>query len=363
MPESELSVLLLAGVFQVRGSSSYTLRLAEKLPELGIRTHVIASDASIVEPSRRAELNIRERPHYLNQLWGPVALRSLRRELQRDPPNLIHSQSWNTFAAGAWLARQLGLPLLLTVHDYPPARMLDRFDPTGCRTIIAVSESVKTDLENRLRSRAAKITVILSGVKIPQDEAGSSILEPGHIPVVGSAGPLEAVKGFPFLLGAAKKVLATEPNVEFLLAGAGPEEKNLRRMARELEITSSVTFIPSLTDFSTSLRAMDIFCLPSLQQGLGTTMLEAMALGRPVIATGVGGVYSVVRENETGLIVPPSDSGRLAERILELLHDPVRARSLGESARQFVREKFGVDRMVAQTAELYRQVLAECHAR
>jgi len=181
--------------------------------------------------------------------------------------------------------------------------------------------------------------------------------------VVGSAGPLEAVKGFPFLLGAAQRVLAVESNVEFLLAGAGPEEGNLRRLARELEISTSVTFISNLFDFSTSLAAMDIFCLPSLQQGLGTIMLEAMALGRPVIATSVGGVYSVVRDNETGLAVPPSDSGRLAERILELLRDPVRARALGESGRRLVIEQFGVEQMVDQTAALYREILAERHAR
>jgi glycosyltransferase involved in cell wall biosynthesis len=149
----------------------------------------------------------------------------------------------------------------------------------------------------------------------------------------------------------------------FLLAGAGPEEANLRRVARELEIATSVTFIPNLFDFSTALSAIDIFCLPSLRQGLGTIMLEAMALARPVIATNVGGVYSVIRDNETGLVVPPSDSSRLADCILELLRDPVRARALGEAGRRLVIEKFGVEQMVEKTTALYREVLAECHAR
>jgi glycosyltransferase involved in cell wall biosynthesis len=104
---------------------------------------------------------------------------------------------------------------------------------------------------------------------------------------------------------------------------------------------------------------MDVFCLPSLRQGLGTIMLEAMALGRPVIATGVDGVYSVVRDNETGLVVPPSNSGRLAQRILELLRDPFRARRIADNARQMVLRDFNVDRMVRETAEVYRQVLAK----
>jgi glycosyltransferase involved in cell wall biosynthesis len=125
-----------------------------------------------------------------------------------------------------------------------------------------------------------------------------------------------------------------------------------------LGINRNVTFASNLYDFAASLAAMDIFCLPSLRQGLGTIMLEAMARGRPVIASGVGGIYSVVRNNETGLVVPPSDSAALAERILDLLHDPVRARSIGEAGRRLVSEEFGVERMVTQTAELYRNVLA-----
>ena len=169
---------------------------------------------------------------------------------------------------------------------------------------------------------------------------------------------MEAAKGHVFFLGAAQRVAAVHPEVEFLIAGAGPEEDNLRRLARELGLNRNLTFASNLYDFSSALAAMDIFCLPSLRQSMGTIMLEAMALGRPVIATGVGGIYGVVRNNETGFVVPPSDSVVFAERILELLNDPVRARAIGEAGRVLVREEFGVERMVAETAALYREVLA-----
>jgi glycosyltransferase involved in cell wall biosynthesis len=154
-------------------------------------------------------------------------------------------------------------------------------------------------------------------------------------------------------------VLASHPEVQFLIAGAGPEEENLRRLVRELNIVEAVTFVPNLYDFSTALEAMDIFCLPSLRQGLGTIMLDAMGRGIPVIATGVGGVYSVVSDGETGLVVPPSNSTRLAERILELLEDPLRARNLAANGRELVREEFNVERMVQETAELYREIVEE----
>jgi glycosyltransferase involved in cell wall biosynthesis len=86
-------------------------------------------------------------------------------------------------------------------------------------------------------------------------------------------------------------------------------------------------------------------------------MLEAMAMGKPVIASAVGGIHSVIRDGETGLLVPPSRSGPIAEHILSLLHDPVRARAIGEAGRVFVKQEFRMETMVERTAELYHQIL------
>ncbi len=228
--------------------------------------------------------------------------------------------------------------------------------------MVAVSASVKSELLKQVHLTPEMVAVIHAGVEIPPDQVLRPVFSPDRLPVVGTAGPLEAVKGLPFFLGAAQRVLASIPNVQFLIAGAGPEEQNLRRLVRELGIVEAVTFVPNLYDFSTALEAMDIFCLPSLRQGLGTIMLDAMGRGIPVIATGVGGVYTAVKDNETGLVVPPSNSARLAERILELLNDPARARDLGVKAREVVRDEFNVERMVQQTADLYREVVEEWKA-
>jgi glycosyltransferase involved in cell wall biosynthesis len=262
---------------------------------------------------------------------------------------------------GAWLARRLRRPFVLTVHDYMRPQEKLRIDWGWCRRIITVSESVRRDFTARTEVPPDRIVMIHSGINVSIAADARPPLAPGQVPVVGTAGPLEAVKGLPFFLGAARKVLDTGRDVEFLVAGAGPEEANLRRMSRDLGLADKVTFVPYVLDFTESLTAMDIFCLPSLQQGLGTIMLEAMALGRPVIASRVGGVYSVVHEQETGLLVPPSNSSRLADRILELLADPPRARAIGEAARQMVRREFGLEKMVAQTADLYRGLVAESH--
>jgi glycosyltransferase involved in cell wall biosynthesis len=318
---------------------------------------VASPDARLIAPERRKQLAITEYPHLTLPIWGRLVLHSLLRDLSRQPPDLIHVQSRSMQSCGQWLANRLGIPIVLTVHDYLASGERLRFDTKSGKRIIAVSQSVRTELLQRTRVPEHLVTVIPGGVEAHDVNDLLAVLDPGHVPVVGMAGPLEAIKGHPFFLGAAQRVLSTHDQVEFLVAGAGPEEVGLRRLADELGIAEKVTFLPSVADFSASLTAMDIFCLPSLQQGIGTIMLEAMALARPVIATGVGGVYSVVNDNKTGLVVPPSDSGRLAERIVELLDDPVRARAIGEAGRQLVHNEFGLEAMVQQTAAVYREVL------
>ncbi|MFM9966132.1 MAG: glycosyltransferase family 4 protein [Planctomycetaceae bacterium] len=349
-------ILLLADTFALRGTSSYTLRLAEQLPQQGFRTQIVCPCARMVKLDRRDELPLREYPHLLTPLWGQVVRRWMLADVCEDPPALIHIQSRRMLPLGTWLAKRLGCSFVLTVHDFlQPSERLPFLSTWGLH-IMTVSDAVRAELLQRTKLRPELVSVIPSGVDVPS-EPPRAVLEPHRTPVIGTAGPLEAVKGFPFFLGAAQRVAAADVPAEFLVAGAGPEEANLRRLARELDIADRVTFVPNLLDLNASLSAMDIFCLPSLRQGLGTLMLEAMALGRPVIASDVDGVDSVVHDNETGLLVPPSNSEALAQRMLELLRDPFRARRLAEAAREMVRRDFSVARMAQQTAGVYRRVL------
>jgi glycosyltransferase involved in cell wall biosynthesis len=357
MSEDEFDVLLLAGRVEVRGSSAYSLRLAAGLGEAGIAVRLITPDARLVDARAKSHLKIQEFPGLDTPLWGELVQRSLLHELRDRPLRLIHIQSHCILNQGEWLARKLKRPYVLTMHEHLAPKVSFKLDMEYCRRIIAVSESVRDNLWNGLKVLPELVTVIPPGVetRIPADL--TLPLEPGQVPVISTAGPLEVIKGIPYFLGAARQVLGARRDVEFLVAGAGPEEANLRRVARELEIADKVTFVPHVLGFSDTLAATDIFCLPSLQQGLGTIMLEAMALGRPVIATGVGGVSRVIRDGETGLIVPPQNSGELARRILELLQQPARARAIGAQARKLVVEQYSVTSMIQRTAQVYREVM------
>jgi glycosyltransferase involved in cell wall biosynthesis len=181
-------------------------------------------------------------------------------------------------------------------------------------------------------------------------------LDDDRPPVIGMAGPLEAVKGASFFLRACHRVVEAGQDIRIVIAGSGPEEHSLRQLAGSLNLSRRLTFVDGGVSMQGYLPAIDIFCLPSLQQGLGVMMLEAMALGRPVIASGVGGVTSVIEDRVTGLIVPPSDSVSLSERILELLRQRDFARQLAAAGQELMRTKFSEQRMLDELLEVYRDV-------
>lgn len=355
----EFEVLLLSGRFELRGSTTQMLHLAEQLPEHKIGATILCPNARQLDPSRRNKLKVLEYPYLDKPLLRHVILQFIKYDLDERRPQLIHIQSRRMLAQGIWLARELECPFVLTIHDYIPTDEKFEFDHTWGKQVIAVSESVKSDLLSLDSISNELVTVVRSGIVKQPPEEMMPILAPNQVPVIGTAGPLEDVKGIPYFLKAARKVLDEREPVEFLIAGSGPEEAALRALSRDLGLTKHITFVPNLHDFSKSLRAMDVFCLPSLKQGLGTIMLEAMAMGKPVIASRVGGIFSVIEDGVTGHLVPPSDSNALAECMLKTLSDPIQTRLIGEAGRQMVANEFRFDRMVQETIDVYHNALQQ----
>lgn len=357
-------ILLLAGELRMRGGTAYTLRLRRGLPDYGFDVSLIAEHTEHLSREVCRELDVREVTHMSTPILNRVVLPLLVAEYEdRAPPELIHIQSRKMLRPGMRLASLWKVPCLLTIHDYLGEREQFRIHPEICRKVIAVSDSVRNDLLARTGLNPDLVQVIRSGVDLDERTLEDGILPPERPPVIGTAGALDRIKGVHYFLGAAQKVLQEFPGTQFLVSGSGPEEDRLRELSRSLGIDKQVTFVPSLNDFSAAIQAMDIFCLPSLKQGLGSIMLEAMARGRPVIATRTGGVYSVVEDQVNGLIVPPGDIESLSQHIIELLQDPDRARQLGEAGREHVRQEYSVTRMLEQTAKLYRELLEQANAR
>jgi len=182
-------------------------------------------------------------------------------------------------------------------------------------------------------------------------------------PIVGTVARLAPKKGQVDLIEAAALVVRRRPDVTFVLAGDGELRGDLSAQAKSLGLNGHVRFLGAVDDPIPLLGRMDIFTLPSHMEGMSNAMLEAMAAGRPIVATGVGGNSEVVVPGETGLLVPPRDPARLAEAILALVNDPKRAAAMGAAGRARVRAEYSVETMVKRLEDLYRELLARKAAR
>jgi len=161
------------------------------------------------------------------------------------------------------------------------------------------------------------------------------------------------------LITAAAEVLARVPDARFLLVGDGTERVALERLARELGIAERVFFLGERRDVSFLLAGLDLFVLPSREEGMGIVLIEAMASGVPVLATATGGIVEVVEDTVSGFLVPPGDANALAESIISVLNAPRMADEMSKNARQRVAAMFSIDTMVRRTQEIYEGLLTE----
>jgi glycosyltransferase involved in cell wall biosynthesis len=174
---------------------------------------------------------------------------------------------------------------------------------------------------------------------------------------VGCLAVLEERKGIEFLLEAAEHLQSQGVRLKWLIGGNGSLREKLENKARALGLGDSVTFLGFVSKPEEFLRGIDIFVMPSLFEGLGVAALEAMAAGKPVVATRVGGLAESVLEGQTGLLVAPRDGRAIADALAKLIADSLTARDMGMRGRQRVLEKFTLKQMAAQNEAYYYEVL------
>jgi glycosyltransferase involved in cell wall biosynthesis len=234
--------------------------------------------------------------------------------------------------------------------------------------VIAVSDEVEHSIRSRYRVNGKpRLCTIPNGVDVDQlilDAQGSEGIKPefgipqDHRLVVHVAN-LTPKKRHEDLLRAARIVVDRNPQTSFLLVGQGPLESDIQAQARQLNLQNNVVFAGFRTDAPRIIAAADVFVLPSQYEGLPIAMLEAMALGRPVVASRVGGVPQVIADGVDGFLVDPLKPDQVADKVLALLQDSRLRQSFSTNAVKKVRGHFSVERMVASTEAVYAGVLAD----
>lgn len=182
---------------------------------------------------------------------------------------------------------------------------------------------------------------------------------PAEAFLVGAAGALDASKGYDLLLKAASRACVEAPQLHVLVAGEGPERARLEEETRLLGMGEHFRLLGRREDLPQLFAALDLFCMPSREEGLGSVVLEAFAAGLPVLASDAGGLAELVQPGITGRRVPRGNSRALALALLEALREPERNRELALAAYECARRQFGVERMVEAVERIYATVLGE----
>lgn len=231
--------------------------------------------------------------------------------------------------------------------------------------IVAVSDAVRDAVVRQLGPAADKATVIGNAPSPRKYEAARPAeavrrdlgLGPGAR-VVLFVGRLAEEKGCRSLIEAVPALLSRVPAAATLLAGHGPDRELLEALAQRSGVAGRVGFLGDRDDVADLLAAADVVCLPSVREGLSLALLEAMAAGRPVVASNIAANRAVLENGASGLLVPPSDPAGIAGGLIAILSDPDRARGMGQTARRRALAEHDPERQSALYAALYRELLA-----
>jgi glycosyltransferase involved in cell wall biosynthesis len=282
---------------------------------------------------------------------------------------VVHAQDFFSDVLGALAAGLAGVPCVVTRVDLAHA-----LDAVRRRVLAAVSRAATSVVVNALCIRdlclrdgvaPERVAVVRNGVDLATFDAEAArppadgAIAGGGRWVVHVANMHHPVKGQGDLLVAMRDVLREVPEARLALIGEGERRALLERLARELGIAEQCRFLGARRDVPALLSRSALAVSASHAEGISNAILEAMASRRPVVATAVGGTPEVVKDGQSGFLVPPGAPAQLAARIVALLRHPQRARRMGEVGRGIVESEFGLERMRLAYDALYRGVLAE----
>jgi glycosyltransferase involved in cell wall biosynthesis len=286
--------------------------------------------------------------------------------LRRHRVSVAHSHEFTMAVYGAWVARRLGIGHLITMHGSRyyvkrwRRRLALRLAAALAGRLVAVSHELARHLSHDLWIKLARIRIIPNGVQV-REAKRPSVREELHLaptdPLLLAVGNLYPVKGHAYLIDALALLTEHHPPAHVVIAGRGELAERLRAHARDVGVSDRVHLLGLRSDIPELLRAADIFVLPSLSEALPLALLEAMFAGKPIVATSVGEVPSVLANGEAGLLVPPGDREALADAVAFLLSHPTAARALGERAAQRAAAEYDLSRMTERYAALYHDLI------
>jgi glycosyltransferase involved in cell wall biosynthesis len=348
-----------------RGGQNQVLVTVMGLRSLGHRTMLVAHPEGELRQRAREGLDVFPLAPRTEMDLG--AAWRLARLIKSLTPEVVHAHDSHAVAMAS-LALSMStqpakLPLLAArrVDFHLRGNSLSRWKYRQVDMFICVSEAIR-DMLVADGVPVDRTVIVNEGIDLervaaaPPARLHEELWLPHHAPVVGNVAALVPHKGQRHLVEAAALVVRQVPDARFVIAGEGELRAALERQIKDHHLEKHVMLLGFRPDVLSLHKAFDLFVMSSVTEGLGTSLLDAMACEKPIVATNAGGIPEVVLEGTTGLLVPPRDHAAMAAAIVRLLKDPALRDRMGAAGLRVVREKFSAERMVQDTLKVYQAV-------
>ena len=303
---------------------------------------------------------------------NPLSIYKLYKLLKSRKFDIIHTHAYSAGTIGRMSAFLAGVPVIIShnhsVYDYYNRRyhFVEWFLSLITDRVVCVSDIANRFANETQRINARKLITIHNGIDSEYtvlEKRTSGLRKELGIPVdhsvICTIAHLEEHKGVKYLLESASLLLQSRNDVSFLVVGEGALKEKLKILCADLKIEENVIFAGERGDIPEILSLTDIFVLPSLREGLPLTILEAMACGKPVIATNVGGIPEVVKDGVSGILISPKDPEALHSAINELLGDREKLKKMGHNGKRVYSESFDSKTMIGKIEDLYDSLMCE----
>lgn len=288
--------------------------------------------------------------------------------LQADRPDIVHTHNLVAQVHAAPAARLLGIPVVHTKHgravtSFSHAPAMRKVVYGLSHTVVVVSQETGENFVEKTGLDPKKVTVIYNGIdtnkyaRTSKAEARRDLELDEDAVVFGCVSRLDALKNHPVMIRAFAKVAGDEPRSRFLVVGDGPERSRIETLIGRLSLKDRVVMAGYTDRVAEHLAAMDMFFQPSTEEGLSLTILEAAASGVPVVATAVGGTPEIISHGDTGTLVGVGDEDAIADAMSNYFGDRTPFVEMAEKAKRDVAERFSLESAQKQYASLYRNVM------
>jgi glycosyltransferase involved in cell wall biosynthesis len=307
-----------------------------------------------------------------NKLYNePRELIALYRFLKKTKPDIVQTHVLKGNFYGVIAARLARIPIIIgtemTLKDTAPSRVRRVRDKViqpllslvlqNCSKFIVTSRFIKEEWYKLTLSKKFEIIYPPFNLeKYIEAMIGSKTFETHNYPKIGFVGRLSEEKGIHLLINSMSEIIKQVPNIKLVIVGTGPLKDELNKLTRHLQLNSHVDFMGFQQNPLEIMRQLDVFVLPSRTEGCPIVVLEAMAMGLPVVATNVGGTPELVKDGETGILVPYNAPNRMAQAIIDLIQNKEQAAAMGRKGREIAIREFHPTVFVNRLQDLYSRL-------